>query len=156
MLRFLSAYLQQSQVAVELRVEADLVVPMDPNRIEQALRNLIQNAVQAMPQGGTITLEVCDTDEWVALHVRDTGIGIPPEVQEKIFSPFYTTRTRGTGLGLSIVKKIVDGHRGRITVHSCQGEGSTFTLWLPKMNREVFGVREAPEHEKSDRFGGGR
>lgn len=156
MLRFLSAYLQQSNVVAELRIDEDIVVPMDPNRIEQALRNLIQNAVQAMPQGGKITLEVCDADEWVALHVRDTGTGIPSEVLEKVFSPFFTTRTRGTGLGLSIVKKIVHGHRGKIAVNSREGEGSTFTLWLPKFQREVFGEREAPGYEEGNNSGGRR
>ncbi len=154
--RFLSAFFQENSVQARLEMESDVIIPMDPNRIEQALRNLIHNAVQAMPQGGQITVEVCDADEWVVIHVHDTGSGIPPDTVEKIFSPFFTTRTRGTGLGLSIVKKIVDGHRGKIAVQSTLGKGSTFSLWLPKLNREVFGEREAPNHEQSNSLGGRR
>jgi signal transduction histidine kinase len=75
-----------------------------------------------------------DRGEWVALAVQDTGSGVPEELRERIFTPFFTTRTRGTGLGLSIVKKIVEGHNGRATLECPPEGGSIFTLWLPKIH----------------------
>ncbi len=115
-------------------VPPELTLDIDPARIEQALRNLIQNAIQAMPDGGTITIRTVETEYEVGIQVKDTGPGIPLEQRERIFTPFFTTRTRGTGLGLSIVQKIVEGHHGRVTVECPPEGGSIFTLWLPKID----------------------
>lgn len=130
-------YLKSSGVKAVLEVNRDIELFIDAGRIEQALCNLIQNAVHAMPDGGQITLRAVETGDWVALSVQDTGSGVPPEIREKIFTPFYTTRTRGTGLGLSIVQKIVEGHGGKITLECPSEGGSIFTLWLPKMEQAV-------------------
>jgi two-component system NtrC family sensor kinase len=127
-------YLKSAGVQARLDCPDEIIAPVDAARLEQALRNLIQNAVQAMPDGGTLTLRAYDAGEQVAIAVQDTGKGVPEELRERIFTPFYTTRTRGTGLGLSIVKKIVEGHNGRVTLECPPEGGSIFTLWLPKIH----------------------
>jgi signal transduction histidine kinase len=101
------------------------------------LRNLIQNAIQAMPEGGRLVLRAGEQNGRIYLQVQDSGTGIPPEIRDKIFSPFYTTRTRGTGLGLSIVQKIVQAHQGEIQVECPAEGGSIFTVWLPKIGEET-------------------
>ncbi len=134
-------YLKSMGVHAVLDAPDDLEAAIDAGRIEQALHNLIQNAVHAMPDGGALTLRACEQGEWITIAVQDTGSGVPPDIREKIFTPFYTTRTRGTGLGLSIVKKIVEeGHRGRITLECPPEGGSIFTLWLPKMQPTIRGT----------------
>ncbi|MDW8107544.1 MAG: GAF domain-containing protein, partial [Armatimonadota bacterium] len=138
-------YLKSAGVQATLEVPDALTAPLDAGRIEQALRNLIQNAVHAMPNGGVITLSAREEGDWVAIAVRDTGSGVPPEIRDKIFEPFYTTRTRGTGLGLSIVKKIVEGHGGKATVECPSEGGSIFTLWLPKTGHVVPPMPTRPE-----------
>jgi PAS domain S-box-containing protein len=127
-------YLKSAGVQARLDCPDEIIAPVDAARLEQALRNLIQNAVQAMPDGGTLTLRAYDAGEQVAIAVQDTGKGVPEELRERIFTPFYTTRTRGTGLGLSIVKKIVEGHSGRMTLECPPEGGSIFTMWLPKIH----------------------
>jgi CheY-like chemotaxis protein len=97
--------------------------------IREALTNLIFNAVDAMPYGGTLTLRGAAGPEDVTLTVTDTGIGMPPEVQAKVFEPFFTTKgVRGTGLGLAVVYGILERHGGTIAVDSTLGRGTTFTL----------------------------
>lgn len=126
-------YLKSAGVQARLDCPDEIIAPVDAARLEQALRNLIQNAVQAMPDGGALTIRAQDTGDGIALAVQDTGAGVPEPMRERIFTPFYTTRTRGTGLGLSIVKKIVEGHNGRMTLECPPEGGSIFTLWLPKI-----------------------
>ncbi|MCX8038724.1 MAG: GAF domain-containing protein [Candidatus Sumerlaeia bacterium] len=112
----------------------DLALPrvmFDPSQIKQVLVNLIQNARQAMGRNGTLTLATERRDRWAVFSVGDTGCGIPPENLEKIWEPFYTTRTHGTGLGLSLVRRIVEDHGGRIEVESKVGHGTTFRVFLP-------------------------
>jgi signal transduction histidine kinase len=110
---------------------------VDRNQIKQVILNLIHNSMHAMPTGGNlfITTKVCrrDTREGVNIIIHDTGIGIPPDLVERVFEPFFTTRSRdgGTGLGLSVSYGIVVDHGGDIEVASEVGAGSTFTVWLP-------------------------
>ncbi|HWC03939.1 MAG TPA: response regulator [Methylomirabilota bacterium] len=99
--------------------------------LREALINLVLNAVDAMPQGGAITLETRHEGDWVVLSVSDTGTGIPPEVRRRIFEPFFTTKESGTGLGLSIVSGIISSYGGTIGVDSDCGVGTTFTIRLP-------------------------
>ena len=121
----------------------------DPVQIQQVLMNLCTNAAYAMREkGGTLTIEVSDcdmppTDEmgpgpYLRLVVRDTGAGIPADVVDKIFDPFFTTKPEGegTGLGLSVVHGIVDQHDGHIAVESTPGEGSAFTVYFPKIEKQ--------------------
>jgi signal transduction histidine kinase len=112
-------------------------VTVDPNQIKQVLLNLVHNALQSMPNGGTLSLktivELHEDREWITVSVGDTGVGISPENLERIFEPFFTTRPvgTGTGLGLSISYSIVTDHGGFIEVESQLGEGSCFTVYLP-------------------------
>jgi signal transduction histidine kinase len=115
-------------------LEADPGIPevqVDRNQIFQALINVLNNSIHAMPQGGELTVRVRRLPGWVAVHVADTGVGIDPEVLPKVFEPFFTTRSTGSGLGLTIARHIVQEHRGEITVESIPGTGTTFTFRLP-------------------------
>lgn len=109
----------------------------DRGQLTQVLVNLVLNAAQAMPDGGTLTIAAAPAPGpegdggWLRLSVADTGAGIPPEVLPRIFDPFFTTREAGTGLGLAVVHTVVEGHGGRVEVDSAVGRGSTFTLFLP-------------------------
>ena len=106
-------------------------IPFDENQIVQVLTNLIRNAGDSMPNGGALTLRTKRQGEQALLQVMDTGSGIPPEVMERLFSPFFTTKSSGTGLGLAVTRKIVDDHGGRIDIKSQVGQGTTFSVYLP-------------------------
>jgi signal transduction histidine kinase len=111
-----------------------LVIQADPAQLQQVFVNLLNNAAEAMAEGGTITLATRPVNnQWVEIKVSDTGCGIPEENLGKLFTPFFTTKAlgKGTGLGLSIVYGIIKMHRGQITVQSQVGQGTTFTLTLP-------------------------
>jgi PAS domain S-box-containing protein len=99
--------------------------------LREALINLVLNAVDAMPNGGSLTLETRRDGDWVLLTVADSGTGIPPEVRRRIFEPFFTTKDNGTGLGLSIVSGIISSYGGTIDVDSAPGVGTTFMIRLP-------------------------
>ncbi len=109
------------------------VVLADHFQMEQLFLNLILNAVQAMPSGGTVTLRTRTTDGRAVAEVADTGVGIPDEIRERIFDPFFSTREvgQGTGLGLAVSYTIVTAHRGTIEVESQVGRGATFRVILP-------------------------
>ena len=105
----------------------------DDKQLEQILKNIIINSLQAMPGGGVISLETGPTSSGGAyLSVSDTGIGIAQDKLDRIFQPFFTTKTKGTGLGLSVVNKIIENHGGKIEVTSQVGKGSTFKIILPR------------------------
>ena len=110
-------------------------VNADPARVVQVLGNLLRNAIKFTPDGGSITVSATRQDNMVVLSVRDTGRGIAPEVQEKVFDRYWQARdgarTHGSGLGLSIAKGIVEAHGGRIWLESSPGQGSTFSFSLP-------------------------
>lgn len=119
--------------------------PIDPTQTQQALLNLVKNAMQAMTKGGTLTLQTGESPEAVWVSVADTGGGIPQEQLNRIFEPFYTTKKKGSGLGLMIVQRIVRAHNGRIELESHVGRGTTFRLWLPLHERKPR-LLEAPLH----------
>jgi signal transduction histidine kinase len=106
-------------------------VQLDPRQFAQAIENLVLNALQALGSGGTITVRTQAADGAIAVAVADDGPGIPPEVQSKIFDVFFTTRDGGTGLGLNIVSRIVEEHRGKLSVESQPGHGACFRIELP-------------------------
>jgi two-component system sensor histidine kinase HydH len=106
-------------------------IEADPNQIKQVLLNLVKNALEATEGKGEIYLSSGFKNAQVWFAVQDTGKGIPQDVLEKIFHPFYTTKDKGTGLGLAVINKIVTDHHGTITVDSVAGSGSTFTVRLP-------------------------
>jgi signal transduction histidine kinase len=102
-----------------------------PDELEQVFLNLVLNAVEAMPEGGTLRISSSLEEERLAISFTDTGQGIPPQHLSHIFDPFFSTKEESTGLGLSISYDIVERHEGQITVESEVDEGSTFTVWLP-------------------------
>jgi signal transduction histidine kinase len=106
----------------------------DPAQIQEAVGHLVQNAIQAMPEGGKLKVTLSDLDgDALKLTVSDTGKGIPAALRERIFDPFFTTKEQpgGVGLGLSISHSIVEAHHGKLWVESAEGQGATFTIVLP-------------------------
>jgi hypothetical protein len=141
---------------------AGLTVEGDAEQLKQVVVNLATNAAAAMPDGGSLELRTGRRGKgWVWLEVSDTGVGIPAELQEKVFEPFFTTKDPGTstGLGLTVVKEIVSRHRGRVTLESREGVGTTFKIELPgaaagakPAERPVAGkVPTAPGHGQGER-----
>ena len=111
--------------------DAPPVWSLDASRVQQALTNLLRNAVQASPDEGTVDASVSASDGCLTLEVRDCGPGIPPGEEEKIFEPFYTGRARGTGLGLALVQRIVAQHGGVIVAHTAAQGGAVFRISIP-------------------------
>jgi two-component system, NtrC family, sensor histidine kinase HydH len=104
---------------------------MDPAHLRQVLWNLLLNAAQAVPPGGTVEIHtIVSKNNQVAVHVKDDGCGMPPDIADKIFDPFFTTKTEGTGLGLSIVHRILEAYGARLEVQTEIGCGSTFSFSL--------------------------
>ena len=137
LLDFVQPELDQAGVKIESSLAASLpLLRIDVRYIKQALLNLIKNAVAAMPNGGTLRMETRRTGDDVLVRISDTGTGIPEEIMDKIFEPYFTTKPFGTGLGLTIVFKIVKEHFGDISVRSRAGEGTTVTLALPVPQKE--------------------
>ena len=130
------ASLKANQVHIKIEKRYDAAIPglfIDAKRLSQAILNLLLNAVNAIDGSGriSVTTAFAAESQKVRIVIRDTGEGIPKELQEKIFDPFFTTRAGGTGLGLAIVQQIIFEHNGTITVESLQGEGTAFTILLP-------------------------
>jgi signal transduction histidine kinase len=120
-------------------VEVDLALASLPRvqgravELREVLINLLLNAVEAMPQGGRLTLRTWAEEAKVCVAVSDTGTGMTPEVQRRVFDPFFTTKgARGTGLGLSVSQAIIKSHQGTFTVDSTPGHGTTFVITLPQ------------------------
>jgi signal transduction histidine kinase len=119
-------------------IASDLpVFPLDPDKLKQAFINLLNNAIEAMPEGGTLTVSAVSDGEQVKVTIRDTGDGVPQERIPLIFEPFFTSKGNGTGLGLSITHNIVSDHGGRIEVESFPGQGSAFSLWFPLKDKDA-------------------
>jgi len=108
------------------------VVTADPNYLKQVLLNLVLNGIEAMPNGGTMTLEATASRGKRILSVSDTGMGISKESLERIFEPYFTTKAKGSGLGLAIARRIVEEHGGTISVNSEPQKGSRFEIVLPQ------------------------
>ena len=124
-----------ADIALRVDIPDDLVLPMDTQRMQEVFLNLIINAAQSIGNRGTITVTASADHQAgeAIIEVRDTGKGIPKEIQSRLFDPFYTTKEegQGTGLGLSVVYGIVQKHQGHITVESTPGEGASFFIRLP-------------------------
>lgn len=119
------------KVAVELAVDGEIRLTCDPEGIKQVVWNLMLNAAQALPDGGTVSIGARRAGDGCELSVADNGCGMDDEETKVIFEPFYTTKEGGTGLGLPMVAKIVEAHGGTIVVESAKGKGSTFIVRLP-------------------------
>ena len=107
-------------------------IAADPDLLHRALSNLVLNAMDAMPQGGTLTLRTRQQGDLSYVEVSDTGAGLTPEECERLFTPYYTSKPHGTGLGLAIVQSVISDHGGRISVRSESGSGATFVIELPR------------------------
>ncbi len=119
---------------IKLRTKLSLenpVINMDPKRIEQVLFNLIENAIEAMPQGGVLTVKTKKKEDFALFEIEDSGYGISRENLEKLYIPFFTTKPKGSGLGLPVSKKIIADHSGYIEVKSELDKGTKFTVYLP-------------------------
>ena len=122
------------RAAIECKLELAEVtstIAADPELLHRALSNLVLNAMDAMLQGGTLTLRTRREGEWAVLEVADTGTGLTPEECKRLFTPYYTSKAHGTGLGLAMVQSVVSDHGGRIGVRSEPGRGTTFVIELP-------------------------
>jgi hypothetical protein len=106
-------------------------IPLDPAHMRQAILNLLDNALEAMPKGGDLGISTFLSPEAVHLEIADTGPGIPPEAAATIFDPFYTTKVDGTGLGLTLIHRIISSHRGKIEARNLPGGGAAFSIALP-------------------------
>ncbi|MBL9007193.1 MAG: hypothetical protein JNJ46_23250 [Myxococcales bacterium] len=134
---------KKRRVELSLRPAAtDCAVAVDYNQLQQALSNLVMNAMQAMPDGGQVRMEITEQETELIVSVTDTGTGIAKEHQDRIFEPFFTTQGagQGTGLGLSITEGIVRDHGGHIELDSEVGKGSCFRIHLPRRS-----VKPAPQ-----------
>jgi PAS domain S-box-containing protein len=118
-------------IKTEIRIEKDLRISSDLAFLRRSLSNLVSNAVQAMHNGGKLTVEVAAKDGKVIITVEDTGVGISDKVKPKLFTPLFTTKSKGQGLGLAVVKRLVEAQGGTIDFESVEGKGTKFTIQLP-------------------------
>ena len=126
----------ERKIKVDARISPEIpLITLDPTQIKQSLMNLLYNAIQAMPDGGILTIESRMEERegihYASVYIHDTGCGIPDEVMKRIFDPFYTTKIHGLGLGLTLTKNIIELHGGEIEVKSEGGKGTTFKISLP-------------------------
>ena len=137
MVDFLGPTARAQNIEVNWHVEPDLpMVALDVELFEKVLLNLMLNAEDAMPDGGTLTLQARAEGNEVVLDVIDTGCGMDPDLAAKVFEPFLTTKANGNGLGLATARKIVLAHGGSIAVQSEPGRGTKFTIRLPSASRQ--------------------
>jgi len=131
----------QPPIAFECRISDEpLRVSADPDLLHRALSNLALNAMDAMPNGGTLTIAAGRNGDSVELRVSDTGTGMTAEECERLFTPYYTTKQHGTGLGLAIVQSVISDHNGTIRVESTPGTGTTFVVELPCLAASAAGA----------------
>ncbi len=150
-LSVLEAECQRLGIKVQRRYQTgEYCLEADEDLLYRAFINIFANSIQAMPEGGMLTIQTSITNgsdgaSIVEIQVRDTGTGIPKEAMKKIFNPFFTTREKGTGLGLAIVQTIIDNHSGEIEVVSEEGQGATMIIRLPLIQPEFEAEGEAAE-----------
>jgi len=131
---------EAQQSKVQIRVVAPLTLPplkADREYLRQTLLNLILNGLQAMPEGGTLTLKANTSNGNFLISITDTGVGIAPENRRRIFEPYFTTKAKGSGLGLAIARRIIEAHGGKITVSGEADHGCCFQIALPLDDKEV-------------------
>jgi len=118
-------------VRIVNRTKASARVRVDVQKMKRVFINIIKNAVDAMPEGGKLTIESKETKGGLCVSFTDTGVGIPQEVAKKLWKPLFTTKATGMGLGLSICKRIVEAHEGSVSLESAEGKGTTVTVTVP-------------------------
>jgi two-component system sensor histidine kinase HydH len=123
--------MHESNIELSLQLDPNLPqVPFDPAHLRQVILNIAKNGIEAMEGGGTLTITTGRQEERVFVEIGDTGVGIPPEVREKIFQPFFSSKPKGSGLGLAISQKIIEAHQGEITLDSEPQKGTRVTIFL--------------------------
>jgi len=134
--RLLKEFLKKNRMPENINLDtsfrAKTPLPIDDKPMERVFFNLLENAVQAMPQGGVLSIKTRESDCGIELTFADTGVGIPKANMGKLFQPLFTTKAKGIGMGLAICKRIIEQHGGIITVRSRAGRGTSFTIKLPK------------------------
>jgi len=137
-------------IAAEFSLDERIpLIEADPVLLHRALENLVLNAMDAMPSGGTLTLRTAQKDGRVHLEVSDTGEGLAKEECERLFTPYYTTKRHGTGLGLAIVQSVVSDHAGTVTVSSVPGQGTTFRIELPAEQPRPMQSAQSPARDEA-------
>ena len=126
-----------NRVKLTVRVPSYIFVDGDASRLVRVFQNLFSNAIDAMPKGGRLTVSSQVKDGFVVTKVADTGVGMTKQQMGRLFTPLYTTKAQGLGMGLAIVKRLVEGHGGRISAQSVPGKGTTFTIVLPLAARRA-------------------
>ncbi len=129
-----TAISDNEKIKVLVKAERPVFIIADEILLRQAVTNLFINAVDSMPDGGNLEVELNCVHDSAVINIKDTGHGIPDDIKQKIFYPFYTSKQKGIGLGLAIVQKVVVSHGGSIEVDSQEGEGTTFRISLPTMS----------------------
>lgn len=132
---FFKNTLQEKKIELILNLYESLKINGNPEQIKSVFFNIILNAIESMPNGGNLKVTTETSNNELLIFIKDTGCGIPKEIQEKIFEPFFTTKETGVGLGLSNVQSIIDTHRGKINVESEENKGSTFIITLPILKK---------------------
>lgn len=137
-LHLLTKSIDSNQIKVELNLQIKETICMDYDQMKQVLINVIINAIQAMPSGGLLKIDtsISRLHDVCEINITDNGEGIPSEMLEKVFAPFFTTRQQGTGLGLSICSRIVESHKGSFEIQSREGVGTQITIKLPIRRKE--------------------
>ena len=124
-------------VNVERNGSIDIQVRVDPAKTALAIRHILINGIEAMPEGGILEVNVSETEESVVLQVKDTGVGITPNFVDSVFVPFESNKNQGKGLGVPISKRVVESHGGALSFTSQLGEGTVFTIILPKITAKL-------------------
>jgi len=112
-------------------IQREPKIEVDVEKMKRVFVNIIKNAIDAMPEGGKLTIKSKESDGNLEIAFTDTGVGMSKETLEKLWTPLFTTKAKGMGLGLAICKRIVEAHGGKIFVESTVGKGSTFTVTIP-------------------------
>jgi signal transduction histidine kinase len=127
--------LQEINIPESVRIELEMgnspTLSADAQHLKRAFTNLLNNAVESMPEGGKLTLQLTTIDNKLKVIIKDTGMGIPETAKSKIFQPLFTTKSKGQGFGLAVCKRMIEANGGTISFESKEGKGTTFTIELP-------------------------
>ena len=133
--KFLTKNQMPENIKTNIKVENDArKIKADAHFINRIMYNLITNSAQAMPNGGKLTIKATKKANDIVITVKDTGVGIPKEIQQKMFTPMFTTKSKGQGFGLPVVKRMTEALGGEVTFESPAGRGTKFTLRFPQKN----------------------
>ena len=151
---FLRPALERKNIRISIHLDpAKPSVHVHPDELRQVILNLATNAHEAMPRGGTLAVSTVAEDvssESVTILLRDSGVGIPPELHERIFEPFFSTKHNGSGLGLALVRRVVSGAGGTVFCESVVGEGTTFRIVLPRAHEGGSQAGQGYAHVRRD------